>query len=890
MLLRRKKPGQREREYKRRIKELEDATAAIVAPAAISAPAATVMNGTKRQRCASTHKVAIAKRRYSEANIIRDVSLCALDEAETNLSELTVDLQERRQDVVKIERDQHNLKALHITQCRIPWDLLPQIVSGLRLETFSWTWNERNAPSISPPEFLKTLRLAFAQLKNLFIQVSNPFHLTYVWIMLACTPNLEIFEVNEVISPMYISVTNALQVFRSWNEKSEVVDTILSSLKEFKIFLRSSLGYTVKDFISRIFHASFALNSQVHGFWASEAGCNALMELNENQGITLEKIKDAEFLSLSGRYVRFLNPPHLSDNQLAFAKTVLKNSLPNCKCLCLDMQRIDGDLVELVGAGCPQLECLSLMRSYVDFLVPPLNLFTKMMESCNNISELCLLNTHFHVQENPCIAIAKLKNLKVLSLSTCILGVKKTEAPLNENTKPENKPFQVKQRKGLPSRPTDHEILDSRLYPIAKNCTKIHTLIIRTEDSNFSWLEQKYDIPLICLQQSLLKCTKLETLEIISEGGQHQRCQQHPIIEVASKLPNLVNLYIIQPTTKEDCKKITKYLEQMLKDIRPAFRCEVASSRRGNLFNEGSSQNHGYLGINATDINITAGKYFGLNTPGFVPGLEAVGEIAGIGEKVTNFKNGQPVAFIGLGCYAEYMCVSSELVYKIPEVKPEYLGSLVCGNTACIGLDKVGKIKAGDKVLITAAAGGTGHLCVQYAKEKGCHVAGLCSSDEKATFLKDIDCDRPINYKQENLGEVLKREYPNGIDVVWETVGGDVFTQCVDNLAIKGRLIIVGYISNYKSESGTNRNLEGLPAKLLSKSASVNGFARIHYTNEYAAYHAKWLSSFQDNKIKVKLDQGEKLPTGVFRKLDSVAAAVEYLHSGQSIGKVYVEI
>uniref|UniRef100_T1JAW1 15-oxoprostaglandin 13-reductase n=1 Tax=Strigamia maritima TaxID=126957 RepID=T1JAW1_STRMM len=298
-----------------------------------------------------------------------------------------------------------------------------------------------------------------------------------------------------------------------------------------------------------------------------------------------------------------------------------------------------------------------------------------------------------------------------------------------------------------------------------------------------------------------------------------------------------------------------------------------------------------YLGINATDINITAGRYHKTKITGFVPGLEAVGEIAEVGSDVKSFLVGQPVAYQGFGCFTEYLCVSSEYAWRIPELKPEFLGFLVCGRTALIGLDKVGRIKKGDRVLITAAAGGTGHLAVQYAKQKKCHVVGLCSSDEKEQLVRELGCNRVINYKKENLADVLQEEYPNGIDVVWETVGGDVFNQCLYNLAIRGRLIVVGFITQYKSESSYKApGLDALPEKLLMSSASVHGFMLSHYSREFEYYHALLLGSFELNRIKVQLDCGEMLQTGAFKGLESIPRAVEHLHTGKSMGKVYVEI
>lgn len=99
---------------------------------------------------------------------------------------------------------------------------------------------------------------------------------------------------------------------------------------------------------------------------------------------------------------------------------------------------------------------------------------------------------------------------------------------------------------------------------------------------------------------------------------------------------------------------------------------------------------------------------------------------------------------------------------------------------------------------VTAAAGATGLFAVQLAKLAGNHVIATCSSDDKAEVLKKLGCDRVINYKKENLHTTLKKEYPKGIDIVYESVGGDTFTTCVRNLAQFGRLIIIGAISQYQ--------------------------------------------------------------------------------------------
>lgn len=122
----------------------------------------------------------------------------------------------------------------------------------------------------------------------------------------------------------------------------------------------------------------------------------------------------------------------------------------------------------------------------------------------------------------------------------------------------------------------------------------------------------------------------------------------------------------------------------------------------------------------------------------------------------------QPVAYMQYGAFGEYHILNEKSAIPVPDLRKEYVTLLVSGLTAAIALEKVGEIKSGEKVLVTAAAGGTGQFAVQLAKLAGCHVIGTCSSQSKVEFLKSLGCDRVVNYNEESLADVLKQEYPNG--------------------------------------------------------------------------------------------------------------------------------
>eukprot|EP00058_Branchiostoma_floridae_P023011 XP_002608501.1 hypothetical protein BRAFLDRAFT_92417 [Branchiostoma floridae] len=196
-----------------------------------------------------------------------------------------------------------------------------------------------------------------------------------------------------------------------------------------------------------------------------------------------------------------------------------------------------------------------------------------------------------------------------------------------------------------------------------------------------------------------------------------------------------------------------------------------------------------FVGINASDVNFAAGRYDPTKAPPFQIGFEGLGVVAAAGAE-SNFKVGQPVAYLHDGAFTEYKVLPTKFAIPLPSLKAEYIPLMVSGLTAAISFDEV------------TAAGGTGQFAVQLAKKAGCHVIGTCSTDAKMEFLKSIGCDRPINYKKEDLNEVLKTEYPKGVDVVYESVGAQMFDTCVNRLALKGRLIVIGFITGYKSDTG----------------------------------------------------------------------------------------
>ncbi len=233
------------------------------------------------------------------------------------------------------------------------------------------------------------------------------------------------------------------------------------------------------------------------------------------------------------------------------------------------------------------------------------------------------------------------------------------------------------------------------------------------------------------------------------------------------------------------------------------------------------------------------------------------------------------------GGYREFQVVDANLAFKVSAATPEILTLMPTGVSALVALEQAGEMKSNEVVLVTAAAGGTGHIAVQLAKLAGNHVIGTCSSDIKSELLRKLGCDRIINYRRENLHQVLQQEYPQGINLIFDCVGKAVFDTCLQNLAVRGRLVVVGFISEYARvpEQITQPRIYH---QLFWQAASIRGFLMPHYQEFIPEARDRLIHLFYTGKLQVAVD------STVFLGLESILAAVEYLLSGQNCGKVVV--
>jgi len=236
-------------------------------------------------------------------------------------------------------------------------------------------------------------------------------------------------------------------------------------------------------------------------------------------------------------------------------------------------------------------------------------------------------------------------------------------------------------------------------------------------------------------------------------------------------------------------------------------------------------------GANFFDGLMVEGKYQERPPFPFIPGSECAGVVREVGDGVTDVNVGDRVmAGLIYGAFAERIAVPASRVLQIPEgVSFETAAAFpVVYGTSYMALVDRAAVRAGDTVLVTAAAGGVGLAAVEIAKALGARVIGAAGSEEKRKVASDAGADATVDYTQADWHKkVIEANGGKPVDVIIEIVGGEVFDIAWKSLAWKGRVVIVGFTS------GTIPKLE--MNRVLLKNASVSGvFLGSYLKNEPA--------------------------------------------------------
>jgi NADPH2:quinone reductase len=258
-------------------------------------------------------------------------------------------------------------------------------------------------------------------------------------------------------------------------------------------------------------------------------------------------------------------------------------------------------------------------------------------------------------------------------------------------------------------------------------------------------------------------------------------------------------------------------------------------------------------GVNFADLMRRMGGYGPVDLP-TIPGLEAAGTIEAVGAGVSEFQAGQPVmARTATGGYAEYVVVAASSVFPCPKGIDlvEAGGIPVVFLTAYHLLNTRGRMKAGETVLIQAAASGVGTVATQLAKHWGARVIATASTAEKLDLACSLGADITINYMTQDFEEEVQRLTDgSGVEVILECVGGEVLEKSLRCLAPYGRLV------TYGNAGGKAAYLPA--AEIFPANRSVIGFSigrSPKGTLDHQAAMAEMLPLLETKKVRLIVDQ-----------------------------------
>ncbi|HSZ53300.1 MAG TPA: NADP-dependent oxidoreductase [Caulobacteraceae bacterium] len=201
------------------------------------------------------------------------------------------------------------------------------------------------------------------------------------------------------------------------------------------------------------------------------------------------------------------------------------------------------------------------------------------------------------------------------------------------------------------------------------------------------------------------------------------------------------------------------------------------------------------------------------------------------------------------------------------------------GITAYGGLLEIGRLKDGEQVFVSTAAGAVGSVVAQIAKIKGCYVVGSTGSDDKAAWLKEVaGLDAVINYKKEPIRRALEAATPKGIDVYFENVGGDHLDAALLRMNINGRIPVCGMISTY---NGGGEPVRGL-SNIIYRRVILQGFVASdfgHLQAQFISDMTRWLKEGRLKFQETVLDGFERAPEGLIG-----------LFEGRNAGKMLIRV
>ncbi len=234
--------------------------------------------------------------------------------------------------------------------------------------------------------------------------------------------------------------------------------------------------------------------------------------------------------------------------------------------------------------------------------------------------------------------------------------------------------------------------------------------------------------------------------------------------------------------------------------------------------------------------------------------------------------------------WQDYAALPAAHLQKLGKAEPmTYLMSVygIAGLTAYFGLLACGQPKAGETVVVSAAAGSVGSLVGQIAKIKGCTTIGIAGGQTKCDFLTSkLGFDQAVDYKTPELSRALRAAASKGIDVYFDNVGGDILEACLFNMNNHGRVACCGAVSQYDAPAA--HGPRGVPGLIVTKRLTLRGFVVMDFYDQMEKALGdlqSWVSSGQLKVYEDIVDGFENLP-----------AALIGLLAGDNIGKRMVKV
>jgi len=302
------------------------------------------------------------------------------------------------------------------------------------------------------------------------------------------------------------------------------------------------------------------------------------------------------------------------------------------------------------------------------------------------------------------------------------------------------------------------------------------------------------------------------------------------------------------------------------------------------------------FGINYAEILSRKGIYGWAPKRPYILGMEAFGQIDAVGKRAEHRRIGEKV-IVGAqyGCYAEYIAVPEpQALPAIDYYSPEENAAFAVNYmTAWVSLFKMARLQPTDRVLIQAAAGGVGTAAVQLAKHFGCTVYGTAGNDDKVERLYKLNIDHAVNYRKHDFEQdILTQTNGEGVDVVLEMVGGEVYRKSISLLAPFGRIVVAGFagldLQKWNPVSWW-KTWRAIPRASISQMAENSYGVMASHLGYQLEDTPRLLNTWQELTTFVNNHQIRPV-VGTTFPFNDIAKAHQLMESRQSFGKIVVKI